>query len=245
MQLKKFFLSSVFLLYAILIYSLDVNSLIPSGWVNDYAALLTQSEKLKIESLISEFEKKTGNEIAVVIIKSLEDNNLEDFTNRLFEKWGIGKKLKDNGVMILIALKERKIRIEVGYGLEPVINDSLAGDIIREKIAPYFKQNRYFDGIYTGVFEIAKIIAKKTGIELDEKYTPKISRTSKISNIIFFFIFIFFILPVLIRHPWLLLFFLLSGRSSRGSHFGGGFGSGGFGGFGGGSSGGGGASGGW
>lgn len=248
MNTKKNFLIIFFLLYVLLVYSLDVNSLTPSGWVNDYASLLSQSEKHKIESLISEFEQKTGNEVAVVIIKSLEDNNLEDFTNRLFEKWGVGKKGKDNGIMLLIALHEKKIRIEVGYGLESVINDALAGEIIREKILPFFRQDLYANGIYAGIFEMAFIIAQKTGVQLDEKYTPKFSRGNKTISIIFFFIFVFFILPILIRHPWLLFFLLFSGRGGlRGGHFGGGFGGGwgSFGGFGGGLSGGGGASGGW
>jgi len=247
MRFKRRILSSVFILYVVLIYSFDINSLTPSGWVNDYASILSREEKNKIQSLISEFERKTGNEIVVVVIKSLEGNNLEDFTNRLFEKWGIGKKSIDNGIMVLITMDERKIRIEVGYGLEPIINDGVAGEIIREKIVPFFRQNLYASGIYAGVFEIASIIAQKTGVKLDEKYTPKFSRTDKTMSVIFFFIFIFFILPVLLRNPWLLLFFLSSGRHSRGGHFGGGFGGGGggFGGFGGGSSGGGGASGGW
>ncbi|MCX8094138.1 MAG: TPM domain-containing protein [Candidatus Goldbacteria bacterium] len=242
--MKKFFLFIIFFLYSIFLYSIDINSLTPTGWVNDYASLLTQEEKIKIESLISEFEHKTGNEIAVVIIKSLEDNNLEDFTNRLFERWGIGKKGKDNGIMLFIALKERKIRIEIGYGLEAFISDSLAGNIIREVIVPYFKQNQYYDGIYAGVFEIASIIAQKTGVVLDKSYTPKVTRVNKIGSIVFLFIFIFFILPVFMRHPWLFLFFISSGRGG-GRYYGGGFGGGGFGGFGGGLSGGGGASGGW
>jgi|DewCreStandDraft_4_1066084.scaffolds.fasta_scaffold88626_1 uncharacterized protein len=242
MKPKNLILFLIFFLYSILIYSLDINSLSPSGWVNDYASLLTPAEKYKIELLISEFENKTGNEIAVVIIKSLEDNNLEDFTNRLFEKWGVGKKGKDNGIMLLIALQERKIRIEVGYGLEPIINDALAGEIIRNNIAPFFRNQQYADGIYSGVYEIAKIISQKSGVVIDKKYAPKVTKINKVKSIIFLFIFIFFILPVLIRHPWLLFFMLSSGRSGR--YYGGGFG-GGFGGFGGGSSGGGGASGGW
>ncbi len=247
MKTKKIFLFITLFLYNTFIYSLDVNTLNPSGWVNDYASVLNIKQKTRIESLISEFEQKTGNEIAVVIIKSLEGNNLEDFTNRLFERWGVGKKSRDNGIMLLIAMQERKIRIEIGYGLESIINDAMAGEIIRETIAPFFRQNLYADGIYAGIFKIASIIAQKTGVKLDEKYTPELSGTNKTMSIIFFFIFVFFILPVFLRHPWLLLFFLSSGRHSRGGHFGGGFGSGGggFGGFGGGVSGGGGASGGW
>ncbi|HPD18263.1 MAG TPA: TPM domain-containing protein [Candidatus Goldiibacteriota bacterium] len=246
MKLKNFFLFTLFFLCYALVHSLNIDSLNPSGWINDYASLLDYEEKSRIESLISEFEQKTGNEIAVVIIKSLEENDLEDFTNRLFEKWGVGKKGKDNGIMLLVALDEKKIRMEVGYGLEAMINDAIAGEIIREKIAPFFKRGLYAEGIYSGVFEIVSIIADKTGVKIDKKNTSEYSKIDKIFSAVFLFVLIFFILPFLFSNPWLLYFFLFpgGGGSHRGG-FGGGFGGGGFGGFGGGLSGGGGASGGW
>jgi len=104
----------------------------PCGFVNDYANVLSASEERQLVSMISEVRQKTGAEIAVVTIQSLEGNEIDDFSNRLFEKWGIGQKGKDNGLLFLAAMKDRKMRIEVGYGLEGAIPDAQAGRIRRE-----------------------------------------------------------------------------------------------------------------
>ncbi len=216
------------------------------GFVNDYAGIVDYNSKQQINYIIYELKRKTSAEIAVVILKSLQGENIEDFTNRLFEKWGVGKKGKDNGIMILVAKEDRLIRIEVGYGLEGIIPDAKAGRIIREVITPSFRQERFGEGILNAVYIIAEDIASNSGVKLNiEKrnvsYEGK--RKSTITDLFWFLFFMFFIIPVIIRHPWLLLFFLSSGRGGR--YYGGGGFDGGFGGFGGGSSGGGGATGRW
>lgn len=111
----------------------------PVGYVNDFAGVIDDESKKKMEEIIKFIEEKTGAEIAVVTIKTLEGESIEMFANKLFQQWGIGKKGKDNGVLILISLKEKKIRIEVGYGLEDILPDGLCGEIIRKDNGAFSK----------------------------------------------------------------------------------------------------------
>jgi len=255
--MKKYILIfAILTLYPTAAYCLDENAYQATGWVNDYAGIIDSTTNGKLTSLISELKSKTGAEIAVVTINSLEGDDLNDFTNRLFSKWGTGEKGNDNGVMLLISVQDRKIRIETGYGIEPIIPDGKAGTIIRNDIAPYFRQGDYSGGILAGVYSIAIEIANDKHVTLTGNYGTYAgiqigAYKLKFLDIFFIIIFIVIILPILIRHPWLLFFLLSSGSGGRG-YYSGGFGSGGagggfggFGGFGGGSSGGGGASGGW
>ncbi|MCF7849673.1 MAG: TPM domain-containing protein, partial [Kiritimatiellales bacterium] len=103
-----------------------LNSLEPRGFVNDFANVISASDEQQLTSMITELRQKTGAEVAVVTIQSLEGGNIDDFTNRLFEKWGVGQKGKDNGLMFLASMQDREMRIEVGYGLEGAIPDSKA-----------------------------------------------------------------------------------------------------------------------
>lgn len=132
------------------------------GYVNDYAGLLSDAARTQLEAKLTQLEKDTTAEVAVVTIKSLEGNTIEDYAVRLFEKWGIGKKDRNNGVLLLIALEDRKMRIEVGYGLEPIITDARAGRIRDEEILPKFKTSDYEGGIIAGVDAIEQLIRKGT-----------------------------------------------------------------------------------
>ncbi len=221
----------------------------PIGYVNDFAKILDPNTIERLNSILSTFEQQTSDEIAVVTVDTLEGMTIEDYAVKLYQQWGIGKKGKDNGILILVAPKEKQVRIEVGYGLESIINDAKAGRIIREKMVPEFKVQEFSNGILNGTLTILNIIAKEKGIEFN--FPPNIKITNnhpdaqKSGGIIQILgsIFLFFLLAYLfIRHPWLFLLFLSS--IGRGGTRGGGFG-GGFGGFGGGLSGGGGASGRW
>ena len=111
------------------------------GFVNDYAGLLSPAVKAKLEAQLTQLEKDTTAEVAVITIKSLEGDSIEDYASRLFEKWGIGKKGVDNGVLFLVALDDHMMRIEVGYGLEPIITDGRAGRIRDNDVIPRFKNN--------------------------------------------------------------------------------------------------------
>jgi uncharacterized protein len=121
------------------------------GFVSDYAGLLTPEARSQLEVKLSQLEKDTSSEVAVVTVKSLDGDSIEDYAVRLFEKWGIGKKGKDNGVLFLVGLDDRKMRIEVGYGLEPIITDGRAGKIRDDDVIPRFKKNDYAGGILAGV----------------------------------------------------------------------------------------------
>ena len=119
--------------------ALDVNSLKPQGYVSDFAQVLDEQTRARINEYCGQVERATGSQIAIVTLGSLEDNSIEDFSYKLFHKWGIGKKGEDNGLMLLLAIKDHKDRIEVGYGLEPVLPDGFVGrtlDDIRPAAGP-------------------------------------------------------------------------------------------------------------
>jgi uncharacterized protein len=140
----------VLLLVAAPALALEVPSA-PQGRVSDYAGILTIDQRRDLEGKLARFEEDTANQVAVVTIPTLAGDSLEDYAIRLAENWRIGRKGKDNGVILLIVIQDRKIRIEVGYGLEGVLPDSLAGEIIRQEIASRFRRGQFYQGIQAGV----------------------------------------------------------------------------------------------
>jgi uncharacterized protein len=222
----------------------------PGNYVVDLAGIVDNSTEAKLNQYLRELEQKTTAQLAILTIKSLEGESIEDFSIAVaHDKWKLGQKGKDNGVLLLVSLKDRKYRIEVGYGLEGVIPDSLAGSIGRSYFVPFFRKGDYSNGVYAAALALANEIAKDSGVKITGM--PQLERTvqrtgekqssgifGRIISIIFFVI----LLILFIRNPRLvLMLFLFSsiGGRSRGWGGGGGFGGGG-GGFGGG-----GASGGW
>ena len=129
----------------------------PQGAINDFAGVLPAQSAEALRSFLADLERQTSVEVFVVTVSSLEGGDVDDFTNRLFNKWGVGKKGKNNGVLILAAIQDRKGRIEVGYGLESVIPDAIAGRILREEMFPPFKQGRYADGLTAAAHRIASL----------------------------------------------------------------------------------------
>jgi len=216
----------------------------PQGYVSDYAGIIGGEYKAAIEALISELESKTSAEIAVVTMKNLGGSDPEGYAADLFQKWGIGKKDKDNGLLIITALEERAVRIEVGYGLEGIIPDGLAGRVIREKILPEFKDGNYGQGLLNGVKTCAAIIAKDAGAALAGAGETDAELPADFMEIINFIAVVLFVLMIIGARIFFPLLFGFGGFWTGGS---GGFGGGGggFGGFGGGLSGGGGATGRW
>ena len=213
-----------------------------TGRVVDNAGLLSAPERQRLTRLLEEHEAQTTNQVVIVTLESLQGYVIEDFGYQLGRHWGIGQKGKDNGVLLIVASTERKVRIEVGYGLEGTLTDALSRDIIDTRILPAFRSNNYERGIARGATGILAV--------LGGTYQPvkRISGGGQSNN---------FMLLVLL--PLLLIFgvigilglFARDESSTGGSGFfsgggGGGF-SGGGGGFsgGGGGFGGGGASGGW
>lgn len=132
-------------------------------FLNDYTDTLTEEWKTKTLQIIGSVEKETTCEIAVAVIDKLNGISIEEYAVGLFNKWGVGKKDKDNGVLLLVAMDDHELRIEVGYGLEGTITDIEAKEIIDDVIVPRFKENDYDSGIYNGVVEIANKIYQEQG----------------------------------------------------------------------------------
>lgn len=127
--------------------------------MNDYAGLLQPAERQGLESFLTEREATTGTQMAIALFRSLEGESLEDVANRLFQKWRLGQKGLDNGVLLVVFVQDRKVRIEVGYGLEAVLTDAEADQIIRNAIAPRFRDGRYAAGLEAAVVAVYERIA--------------------------------------------------------------------------------------
>ena len=132
----------------------------PDGLVNDYAKVLNPQERETMTQLLRGLEQKTTAQFTVVTLESLEGGQIDDFTEKLFKRWGVGQKGKNNGVMLLVALRDRKARIEVGYGLEPILPDALAGRVLDEELFPAFRQQRYAEGLLNAARRIAGIVER-------------------------------------------------------------------------------------
>lgn len=163
MRVLKYFFLFLFLLFVVL-PALAQEFPKPTGFVNDFAQILSSETRRTLDADLVSFERETTVEIAVVTVESLEGTTIEDYAVRLFEDWKIGKKEKDNGVLLLVAPAERRVRIEVGYGLEPVLTDAKAGRIIREKITLEFKKDNFDKGIVDSVEAIKKVVKGEEGV---------------------------------------------------------------------------------
>ncbi len=137
----------------------------PQGYVTDLAGVIDANTRARLEALCTEVEQKTGAQIGVVTVKSLDGESKEDYAADLYKHLGIGSKKNSRGVLLLVAPQERQYRIEVGYGLEPVINDARAGDIGRDMV-PYLKSGNYSGAVLTGTTGIAQLIAAASGVTL-------------------------------------------------------------------------------
>lgn len=157
--MKKFFLA-LLLLVPLGVFA-HTSTPRPSGFVNDYASVFSTEEKTAIESELTLFEKESGNEIAVVTIQSLDGDTIEHYAVEIFNEWGIGKEDADNGVLLLIAMSDRKIRIEVGYGLEPYLTDAESYHIIETILKPAFQNDEYARGVTEAVERIEEVISGK------------------------------------------------------------------------------------
>ena len=212
-----------------------------SRYVTDETHSLTPTEQETLEQKLSDFDARTSTQVVVVMVSTLGSESLESVSLRIAEENGIGRKGKDNGVLLFVARDDRKIRIEVGYGLEGVLTDVISGQIIRHEIAPHFREARYFDGINAGVDAI--MLATKNEYVADRSGGSR--KGLNLLPIIFIVLFVIYISRGRRRSMigGLPFMFFPGGGFTRGSGGWGGSG-GGFSG-GGGSFGGGGASGGW
>lgn len=147
----------------------------PTGLVNDFASVLNSQQKSDLENQLLSLKEATGIEFTIVTVRSLEETTIEDYATRLFENWKIGQKGQDNGLLFLVAPNERKVRFEVGYGLEATINDAKAGRILDDFVLPRFKEGQMAQGIIDGATAALQILQ---GQALPEPPTPKSSSGS-------------------------------------------------------------------
>ena len=220
-------------------------------YVNDYAGIITNTYSEKIISIGRELETKTGSQAVVVVVDSTEGIPIEDYSIKLFRSWGIGESEKDNGLLILVAVKDRAFRVEVGRGLEGVVPDALSNRVMESLATPSFAEGDYGDGILNSYSTFADYIAKDYGVTLDKSLNINLpNETTPNSNRGKFAVFGFLALVLLdvflnrgrVVSTILQLVFWSNIGNRRGP---GGGNGGGFGGFGGGSSNGGGSSGNW
>ena len=230
----------------------------PQGYINDFAGVLDAATVEQLTQLSAEVDQKAKAQIALVTIKSLEGDPVEDFANHLFQKWGVGYKGTDRGVMVLLATDDHKYWTEVGYGLEPILPDGKVGSFGRDMV-PLLRQGDYNGAAKQIMSQIAQVIAQDSHVSLDNlpqspaapapnddsQGQEKHLTTGQILGLVF--ILVVGLILFAVYGPWFLLSLFFGGGGGRGGSSGwggGGFGGGG-GGFGGGSSGGGGAGGSW
>lgn len=237
------------------------------GRVNDYANVISKSDEAEIEGYLQQLDEQTGVQLMVLTIPSMDGDDIASYSMKVAEKWGTGHSGKDNGVLLVVAMEEHDLRIEVGYGLEDKLTDAKCGLIIRNVMIPEFKNGNYSDGIVKGVRNIAGVASDNAEL-ISKRVQNDDEDESGIEGIVFLVIWMIFFFAIISSKGGIWKWFFISrmlGGNSRGpyrgpthtthttftgpsnrSNFGGGFSSGG-GGFhtGGGHFGGGGASGHW
>src|SRR5215472_15800719 len=226
---------------AIFAHAEDIKSIHPTGYVTDLAGVIGADRTAKLEALCTELEQKTGAQMAIVTVRSLDGQSVEYYAVDLFRQLGIGSKKDNRGVLQLVAPNDRKYRMEVGYGLEPVINDARAGDAGRA-IVPFLRQGDYADAIETAAWQLAKYIADDSNVTLSgQPPVRRIRHSNRGGGIGIFWVIVglFILFSILGRSSGMrpgggggrgLLWFWLGGRGNRGGGSGGDGGGGGFGG---------------
>jgi uncharacterized protein len=258
--MKKWLRLSVVLAFsASAAWAVDWKALKPQGYVSDFANAIDADSKARIEAYAAEVEQATGAQMAFVTISSLEGEPIDDVANTIFRAWGVGQKGKNEGVLLLLVINDRRDRLEVGYGLEPILPDGFDGSILRE-MRPALRQKDYGDAMMAAAQTIGSTIAAAKNVQLQSQL-PRRAHPHPMDSIPWpLIIGALALIGLLMRAggprgygggggggflPGLLIGSLLN-RGSWGSNGGGGFGGSdsgdGFGGFGGGDSGGGGAS---
>jgi len=149
----------IFLHLSSLIYALDVPRL--RGRVNDYAGVMQSNQAQSLETQLDQLERDTGHQVAVLTISTLDGEDIEGFSIRVAENWKLGKKGFDDGVILVVAVKDRKLRLEVGYGLEGLLPDAIAKRVTADYIVPHFRQQDYAGGIVAGIAAVDKLLRKE------------------------------------------------------------------------------------
>ncbi|BCW92861.1 MAG: hypothetical protein KatS3mg007_0755 [Thermoanaerobaculum sp.] len=161
--MRRFFAFAALVCAAVAAAALEVPYL--SGRVNDLVGLLNEETRARLEQKLAGLEQATGAQMAVLIIPSLEGENLEDFSHRVASTWQLGQKGKDNGVLFLIAKNDRKMRLEVGYGLESVLTDATCRRILDNLVRPHFRAGRFDAGVEEAVAAVAALISGEKQVD--------------------------------------------------------------------------------
>jgi uncharacterized protein len=249
--------------FSALAFAVDWKTLKPEGYVSDFASVVDPQSKAALEQYCARVEQATGAQMALVTLRTLEGEPVEDVANTIFRAWGVGQKGKNEAIMLLLVIGDRKSRLEVGYGLEPILPDGLDGSILRQ-MQPALRQAQYGDAMMAAAQTIGSTIARSKNVSLDAQLPRRIRPSTRDSIPWPLLLGGLFLLIMLMRAAGrggrgggggsfltgMILGNLMGGMGGRGGGGFGGFdsgggGGGGFGGFGGGDSGGGGASGGW
>lgn len=243
--LSAVFVTTLLFFCSLSVLALDVPNPPKNGYVLDQTQTLTKEEIYTMNRMGLELQKKTKAQIAVLLIPTLEGEDVSDYANRVFRAWGIGDKEKNNGVLFLIALKDKQMRIEVGYGLEGAINDGKAGEILDQYAIPYFQKGKFGPGVMETYKVLVGEVSKEYGVSIDGSRTHAKQDSIELSPFQLLLIGVGILALIIVDMTFLggaitqsILWILASGRGGGSGRSGGG----GFGGFGGGSSGGGGAS---
>jgi len=214
----------------------------PTNYVMDLAGIIDPAAEQGLNSYLRELDKKTSAQIIVLTIKSLDGESIEGFSIDMAEKWGIGQKGKDNGVLFTVSTGDKRYRIEVGYGLEGLLPDSFAGSIGRQYLVPYFKKGKYSQGITYATLAIIERIADDAKVEIKGMQRVRNSagqslKKPSLGSVILTIVVIIIMGYFFVRNPrafMMFLFFMMMSRGGRGGWRGGGGFGGGGGGFGGG-----------
>lgn len=236
----KFF----FVLFFIVSFFLSCAGLFASdGYVMDNAGLLPDAKRQEMARLSGDLEAKTGIQVVTLVVNDLGGVSIQEYAARFFSQKGLGQKQENNGVLFVTALKERKVRIEVGYGLEALLPDGKMGALLDATVLPEFKSGSIARGVYQGHMALIRLLASEKQVSLNYQgaHAPLPIKTASPASVFLFlilgFAFIFLSLKMGINPLWFLLLFMGGGQRREFGSFGGD----GFGGFGGGLSGGGGA----
>ncbi|MFN0172073.1 MAG: TPM domain-containing protein [Bryobacteraceae bacterium] len=160
-------LLAALLILASCAFGFDWKTLKPQGRLSDFAGVVDANSRVELERYAARVQQATGAEIAIVTVRSLEEEPIEDVANALFRAWGVGQKGKNEGILLLLAMHERRSRVEVGYGLEPILPDGFAGSVLRE-MRPALREQHIGEALLAAAHLMGERIAQAKGVQLGD-----------------------------------------------------------------------------
>jgi uncharacterized protein len=212
---KAFRLCGLVALAVVAAWAVDWKALKPQGYVSDFAGVVDGGAKQRLEAYCGAVERATGAQIALVVVPSLEGEPIEDVANSMFRGWGIGQQKNNEGILLLVAVGDRRDRLEVGYGLEPILPDGLSGSVLRA-MRPSLRQSDWGGALESAAETIGGAIAQAKGVAIGERLPPRRAARDSAPSIPW---------PLILGGVFLLIWLLRAG-GSRGSGGGGGGGGG-------------------